>query len=246
MLRFPWWRHQMETFSALLAICAGNSPVTGEFPSQRPVTRSFDVFFFICAWINGCVNNREAGDLRRYRTHYDVTVMPLRAIPGLIIFCEKEILIRSRPLLTEGQQCVGFMFSLLYVIPIMLINVYVKWHVFTPNIKWLGRGTMRTGIGVTKRDEPDETPLTPARTEPASVRCWPSSGIDVLDHHSNDDPIYNEGAPSPNLPRVLFVQAGRRRSPGARVAFIRVTVTPGHLQLQFILTPVPGYRVIHP
>ena len=39
------WRHQMETFSALLALCAGNSPVTGEFPSQRPVTRSFDVFF---------------------------------------------------------------------------------------------------------------------------------------------------------------------------------------------------------
>ena len=42
---FTWWRHQMETFSALLAICAGNSPVPGEFPAQRPVTRSFDVFF---------------------------------------------------------------------------------------------------------------------------------------------------------------------------------------------------------
>ena len=40
-----WWRHQMEAFSALLALCAGNSPVTGEFPPQRPVTRSFDVFF---------------------------------------------------------------------------------------------------------------------------------------------------------------------------------------------------------
>ena len=40
-----WWRHQMETFSALLALCAGNSPVHGEFPAQRPVTRSFDVFF---------------------------------------------------------------------------------------------------------------------------------------------------------------------------------------------------------
>ena len=40
-----WWHHQMETFSALLAICAGNSPLTGEFPTQRPVTRSFDVFF---------------------------------------------------------------------------------------------------------------------------------------------------------------------------------------------------------
>ena len=45
MLPPPWWRHQMETFPALLAICAGNSPVTGEFPTQRPVTRSFDVFF---------------------------------------------------------------------------------------------------------------------------------------------------------------------------------------------------------
>ena len=40
-----WWRHQMETFSASLAICAGNSPVPGEFPAQRPVTRSFEVFF---------------------------------------------------------------------------------------------------------------------------------------------------------------------------------------------------------
>ena len=35
----------METFSELLALCPGNSPVTGEFPAQRPVTRSFDVFF---------------------------------------------------------------------------------------------------------------------------------------------------------------------------------------------------------
>ena len=35
----------METFSALLAICAGNSPVTGEFAAQMPVTHSFDIFF---------------------------------------------------------------------------------------------------------------------------------------------------------------------------------------------------------
>ena len=42
---YTWWRHYMETFSALLAICAGNSPVTGEFPAQRPVTQSFDVLF---------------------------------------------------------------------------------------------------------------------------------------------------------------------------------------------------------
>ena len=42
-----WWRHQKETFSALLARCAGNTPVPGDFPAQRPVTRSFDVFFYL-------------------------------------------------------------------------------------------------------------------------------------------------------------------------------------------------------
>ena len=72
--RHPWWRHQMETFSALLAFCAGNSPVPGEFPAQRPVTRSFGVFFDLCP-NNRWVNNREAGDLRRHRAHYDVTVI---------------------------------------------------------------------------------------------------------------------------------------------------------------------------
>ena len=45
---FSWWRHQMEIFSALLAICAWNSPASGEFPAQRPVTWSFNVFFDLC------------------------------------------------------------------------------------------------------------------------------------------------------------------------------------------------------
>ena len=66
--RFTWWRHQMETFSALLAICAGNSPVPGQW-------RGALMFSLICVWLNGWVNNREAGDLRRYRAHYDVIVM---------------------------------------------------------------------------------------------------------------------------------------------------------------------------
>ena len=64
----------METFSALLAICAGKTPAFGEFPAQRPVMRSFNVFFDL-RWINGWVNNRQAGELRRHRANYDVTVM---------------------------------------------------------------------------------------------------------------------------------------------------------------------------
>ena len=45
LFTWPWWRNQMDTLSALLAICARNSPVTVEFSAQRPVTRSFDVLF---------------------------------------------------------------------------------------------------------------------------------------------------------------------------------------------------------
>ena len=66
----------METFSTLLAVCAGNSPVTGEFHAQSLVTRSFDVFFGMRlnkSW----VNNGDAVDLRHHRAHYDVTVMTL-------------------------------------------------------------------------------------------------------------------------------------------------------------------------
>ena len=45
LLHIAWWRHQLEIFSALLAIYEGTPQVTGAFPSQRPVMRSFDVFF---------------------------------------------------------------------------------------------------------------------------------------------------------------------------------------------------------
>ena len=51
--------HMMTSFAALLAICAGNSPVTGEFHAQRPVTRSFDVFFDLC--LNKRLSKRSRG-----------------------------------------------------------------------------------------------------------------------------------------------------------------------------------------
>ena len=71
-----WWRHQMETFSALLAICAGNSPVPVNFP-HKGQWRAALMFALICVWISAWINNRKAGDLRRYCAHYDVIVMDL-------------------------------------------------------------------------------------------------------------------------------------------------------------------------
>ena len=64
----------METFFALLALCAGNAPVTGEFPSQRPVTRSFDVFFDL--HLNKRLSKQSGG----YRAHYDVIVMIIHCV----------------------------------------------------------------------------------------------------------------------------------------------------------------------
>ena len=64
----------MEPFSALLALCAGNSPVPVN-SLHKGQWRGALMFSLICAWINGWVNNREAGDLRRHCGHYDVTVM---------------------------------------------------------------------------------------------------------------------------------------------------------------------------
>ena len=80
-----WWRHHMETFSALLAFVRGihRSPVNSPHKGQW---RGALMFSLICVWINDWViNNREAGDLRRYRAHYDIIVMLISSC--IICFC---------------------------------------------------------------------------------------------------------------------------------------------------------------
>ena len=64
----------MDTFNALLALCAGNSPVTEEFPTQRPVTRSFYVFFDLR--VDKRLSKQSRGWwLRRHQARYDVIIM---------------------------------------------------------------------------------------------------------------------------------------------------------------------------
>ena len=69
-----WWHHQMETFSALLAVWEGNPLVAGVSPSHRPVIQSL-MLSLICAWTNGWANNQNASDLRHHHAHYNITVM---------------------------------------------------------------------------------------------------------------------------------------------------------------------------
>ena len=82
--QITWWRHEMDPFSALLAICAENSPVPGEFPTQRPVTRSFDVFFDLR--LNKRLSKQSWGwCLRRHSAHYDVIIMHVDFLTWLLI-----------------------------------------------------------------------------------------------------------------------------------------------------------------
>ena len=80
---------QASTPSLMMTSSNGNifcvtGPLCGEFTGHRwiPLTKASDAelwcFSLIWAWINGWVNNREAGDLRRQCAHYDVTVMSLK------------------------------------------------------------------------------------------------------------------------------------------------------------------------
>ena len=86
-----WWRHQIETFSALLALCEGNPLVISESIDRSTVDfpykgqwRGALMFSLICARTNGWANNRNSGDLRRLRAHYDVTVMGICRCGGSI------------------------------------------------------------------------------------------------------------------------------------------------------------------
>ena len=91
----------MGTFSASLAMCAGNSPVNGEFPTWGQ-WRGALLFPLICAWINGWVYNRETGDSIRYRAHNDVTIMFMNAKT------EHYILHRCQLLKSQRIACLRF------------------------------------------------------------------------------------------------------------------------------------------
>ena len=87
---YRWWHYQMETLSALLNLCAGinRSPVNSTHKDQW---RGAWMFSLIWAWTNGCVNIRDAADLRRHRAHNDVIVMSKHYSDGTWFSCCLEL-----------------------------------------------------------------------------------------------------------------------------------------------------------
>ena len=70
----PWWRHQMEPYPVLLALCEGNPPVIGGFP-HKGQWRGASMFSLICTRTYSWAYNRVVGDLRRHRAHYGITLL---------------------------------------------------------------------------------------------------------------------------------------------------------------------------
>ena len=74
-----WWCHQIETFFALLPFVREVHRPPVNYP-HKGQWRGALIFHLICVCINGWVHNREAGDLRRHRAHYDVILMNMHCV----------------------------------------------------------------------------------------------------------------------------------------------------------------------
>ena len=109
----PWWCCDMEMISALLALCEGNPPVTGGFPSQRAVMWSFDVFFDV-RLSKLLMNSWAAGDLRCHMTlmwHYCYAFATMYCVDfvwGLTKFLSNNLLQLAREMQYVGPQMQDF------------------------------------------------------------------------------------------------------------------------------------------
>ena len=136
--RSTWWRHQMESFSALFAFCAGNSPVIGEFPAQKASDADLWCFFFTCARINGWVNNGEVGDCPACRTYeiarrfWEVVICPiymcLTVYEFSFIWFDLCLFFTIFNFILNYIRIVTFWIFSYYKIWIMLIIYYFIWN----------------------------------------------------------------------------------------------------------------------
>ena len=137
ILSQTWWRHQMETFSALLALCVWGihrSPVNSPHKGQW---RGALMFPLIWTWINSSVNNHEAGDLRRHRAHYDIIVMNSAAKSNPC--CQRLIVTHQRTSITstiltkiDGKTYLFLHKHFLLIYVFMMVQMYTIFFIWYP------------------------------------------------------------------------------------------------------------------
>ena len=132
-----WWRHQMEIFSALLALCERDPPVTGGCPSQRPVAWIFDVFFDLRLNKGLSKPSRDAGELRRHRDRYDVTVMMLYLLqPEVVVHLQIYHCVPNNPCVNITLNLKKFQKEYFFFSNLLVI-VQQQWRIETEELLWL-------------------------------------------------------------------------------------------------------------
>ena len=112
----------METFSALLALCAGNSPVPVNSP-HKGQWRGALIFSLICAWINDWVNNRETDEFRRHRGHYDVNAMDITALYSLWeVILQQNTLTLMRGIVLPNRRIYIHFLRFVYIVTTQLVE----------------------------------------------------------------------------------------------------------------------------
>ena len=97
------------------------------------------MFSLVCAWINGWVNNRQSGDLRRHRDHYDVIVMDYRYFTRWICMSNMQIFSSNVP---QGpvnpncspNSCVAYALpplNIWFSLEVMTSQYKIEWYIFT-------------------------------------------------------------------------------------------------------------------
>ena len=126
----PWWRHQMERIPRNWPFVRGihrpsmNSPHKGQWCGALMLS-------LICAWLNGWVNIREAGDLRRHRAHYDVIVILILNQVWLCSTLTDHLLVVWLCVLKFVSN-ISVLFSY-YTVEPHTINTVTNWH---PVLSW--------------------------------------------------------------------------------------------------------------
>ena len=113
------WKH----FPRYWPFVRGIHPSPVNSPHKGQLRRAL-MFSFICVWIDARVNNREAGDLRCYHAHYDVTVMLLYPLMHILIALQS---LNIDTLVTLSHLCLFLCLCMCICVCICISHPWI-WH----------------------------------------------------------------------------------------------------------------------
>ena len=169
----------MDTFSALLALCAGNSPVTGEFPTQKASDAELWCILWSALYVYSWVNNHGAGDLGRHRAHYTVIVMTSGVKNSSAAKCIRQIAVSAAVVVSIHQSDVTWASWRLkspatrLSVELFVIKKNIKARFTTLEIRWWQMGSPHKGP-ITRKVFACDDVIMPEKTQqgPLLSKLW--------------------------------------------------------------------------